>query len=44
MSKVAFYPGSFNPFTAGHVGVVRKALKVFDKIVTSVISEEERYD
>ena len=31
--KIAFYPGSFNPWHEGHQDVLDKALKVFDKIV-----------
>ncbi|MDR0296130.1 MAG: pantetheine-phosphate adenylyltransferase [Prevotellaceae bacterium] len=32
----AFFPGSFDPFTAGHYDVVRRALKIFDKIIIGV--------
>lgn len=31
--KVAIYPGSFNPLHRGHVDVIEKALKVFDKVI-----------
>lgn len=31
--KIALYPGSFNPFHAGHADVVSKALKIFDKVI-----------
>lgn len=31
--KVAIYPGSFNPWHAGHADVLKKALKVFDKVI-----------
>ncbi len=31
--NVALYPGSFDPLTVGHVDIVHRALKVFDKIV-----------
>ena len=30
---VGFYAGSFNPFTEGHLQVVKKAAKCFDKII-----------
>ena len=36
MSKVAIYPGTFDPITYGHIDVIRKALKLFDKIVVGV--------
>ena len=31
MSKVAIYPGTFDPITHGHIDVIKKALKLFDK-------------
>ena len=36
MPKVAIYPGTFDPITFGHIDVIKKALKLFDKIVVAV--------
>ena len=36
MNKVAIYPGTFDPITYGHVDVIKKALKLFDKVVVGV--------
>ena len=36
MNKVAIYPGTFDPITFGHIDVIKKALKLFDKIIVSV--------
>ena len=33
MKKIAIYPGTFDPITYGHIDVVKKALKLFDKVV-----------
>ena len=53
MNKVAIYPGTFDPITYGHIDVIKKALKLFDKIVVGVsnvsnknylFSSEERID
>ena len=33
MKKVAVYPGTFDPITFGHIDVINKALKLFDKVV-----------
>ena len=36
MNKVIIYPGTFDPITYGHIDVIHKALKLFDKIVVGV--------
>ena len=36
MNKVAIYPGTFDPITYGHIDVIKKTLKLFDKIVVGV--------
>ena len=36
MNKVAIYPGTFDPITYGHIDLIKKALKLFDKVVVSV--------
>jgi pantetheine-phosphate adenylyltransferase len=50
--NIAIYPGSFDPITNGHVDLVKRALRVFDKVIvaiatnagkdTSLFSVEER--
>lgn len=34
--KVALFPGSFDPFTIGHESIVRRALRLFDRVVVGV--------
>ena len=36
MKKTAIYPGTFDPITFGHIDVIKKGLKLFDKIVVAV--------
>ena len=36
MNKVVIYPGTFDPITYGHIDVIKKALKLFDRIVVGV--------
>ncbi|MCX6333995.1 MAG: pantetheine-phosphate adenylyltransferase [Bacteroidia bacterium] len=36
MKKIAVFPGSFDPFTIGHEGIVRRALTLFDEIIIAV--------
>ena len=42
MSKVAIYPGTFDPITFGHIDVIKKGLKLFDKIVVAVSDVENK--
>jgi len=37
MPKVAIYPGSFDPVTNGHLDIVKRGLKLFDKIIVSIL-------
>ena len=36
MSKTAIYPGTFDPITFGHIDVIKKGLKLFDRIIVGV--------
>ena len=35
--KVAIYPGTFDPITNGHLSVVNRALKIFDKLIIAIL-------
>jgi len=35
-SRIALFPGSFDPFTRGHESIVRRALPLFDQIVVAI--------
>lgn len=37
MSKLAVYPGSFDPFTLGHLDVARRAATIFDTVLVAVV-------
>jgi len=50
--KIAIYPGSFDPITNGHLDILERALKLFDKVIITIarntaknplFSEEERF-
>jgi len=36
MSGLAVYPGSFDPITNGHIGIIQRALRVFDRLIVAV--------
>lgn len=37
--RVAIYPGTFDPLTNGHVNIIRRALRLFDKVVVAVAAD-----
>ncbi|MBP6620029.1 MAG: pantetheine-phosphate adenylyltransferase [Leadbetterella sp.] len=45
MKKVAFFPGSFDPFTKGHADIVERGLRLFDEIIIGIgtNSNKKRY-
>ena len=36
MSKVAIFPGTFDPFTLGHLDIVNRGLNMFDEVVVAI--------
>ena len=42
MNKTAIYPGTFDPITYGHIDVIKKALKLFDKLVVAISDSENK--
>ena len=42
MNKIAIYPGTFDPITYGHIDVIKKGLKLFDKIVVAVSDADNK--
>lgn len=51
MSKIGIYPGTFDPFTIGHIDIIERSLKIVDRLIVAVsngnskdylFSEDER--
>ena len=51
--KIAIYPGSFDPVTSGHLNIIQRAARIFDKVIVCVMvnsgkspmfTREERVD
>ena len=42
MNKIGLYPGTFDPITFGHIDVIKKGLKLFDKIVVAVSNVDNK--
>lgn len=44
MSKIAIFPGSFDPITIGHVDIVQRALPLFDEIIVAIgVNTQKKY-
>jgi len=41
--RIAIYPGSFDPLTNGHLDVVQRAAKLFDRVIVAVAKNESKY-
>ena len=42
MERIAIYPGSFDPVTNGHLDVVERGLKLFDKIIVAILKNPKK--
>ncbi len=42
MKKTAIYPGTFDPITFGHIDVIKKSLKLVDKVIVAVSNGETK--
>jgi len=40
--KTAVYPGSFDPVTLGHLDVIKRSLKMFDKLIIAVLENSRK--
>ncbi|WP_077614466.1 pantetheine-phosphate adenylyltransferase [Caenibacillus caldisaponilyticus] len=40
--SVALYPGSFDPVTLGHLDIIKRGAKIFDKVIVAVLNNSEK--
>tara|TARA_Y200000002_G_C22601857_1_gene629902 strand:- start:108 stop:596 length:489 start_codon:yes stop_codon:yes gene_type:complete len=40
--KIAVYPGTFDPITYGHIDVIKKSLKIFDKLIVATTNNTDK--
>jgi len=43
-TKIAIYPGSFDPITNGHVDLVKRTLGVFDRVIVAIARNPDKDD
>ena len=41
-SKIAIYPGTFDPLTNGHVSLIKRACEIFDKVLVAVAEDTHK--
>ena len=42
METLAVYPGSFDPVTYGHIDIIKRAAKIYDKVIVAVAHNEDK--
>ena len=42
MKKIGVYPGTFDPVTYGHIDIMKRSLKVFDKVIVAVAPNPQK--
>ena len=40
--KVVIYPGTFDPITNGHLSIIARTLKIFDKLVIAILNNPQK--
>jgi pantetheine-phosphate adenylyltransferase len=41
-TRIAIYPGSFDPLTNGHVDIIERGARIFDQIVVAILANVEK--
>ena len=42
MTRIAVYPGSFDPITNGHLDIIRRGTRLFDRVIVAILENEEK--
>ena len=42
MKRTAIYPGTFDPITNGHIDLVKRGLRIFDKVIIAITTAQKK--
>ena len=42
MDKIGIYPGTFDPLTFGHIDVIKRSLKIVDKLIIGIADNDNK--
>jgi len=42
MTQIAIYPGTFDPMTNGHIDIITRAAKIFDKVIVAIAENHSK--
>ncbi len=42
MKRTAIYPGTFDPITNGHIDLVKRGLKIFDRLIIAITTSQKK--
>ena len=42
MTRTAIYPGSFDPLTFGHVDIIERSVRIFDRVIVSILTNPQK--
>ena len=42
MEHIAIYPGSFDPVTNGHLDLIHRGLKIFDRVIVAILKNPQK--
>jgi len=42
VTRTAIYPGSFDPLTFGHVDIIERSVRIFDRVIVSILTNPQK--
>ena len=42
--RIAIYPGTFDPITVGHIDIIQRGSKLFDRVIVTIAINQSKKD